>query len=154
MNTEPTTANATANATATVTGAAAVPTSNNVFDTNFDLNQALSERQYSDLIPLFLICSFALWHLATNIWLVEPGIWQNCIHYAGFALLAAITTSAYRTSASAPSAQSAPSAHGTVATLSHSRARFSFYSNIIFGIAIAASALWLCLLYTSDAADE
>ena len=142
MNTEPTTANA----TATVTGAAAVPTSNNVFDTNFDLNQALSERQYSDLIPLFLICSFALWHLATNIWLVEPGIWQNCIHYAGFALLAAITTSAYRTSASAPSAQSAqsaPSAHGTVATLSHSRARFSFYSNIIFGIAIAASALWL-----------
>ena len=112
----------------------AVPKRNNVFDVDFDLNQALSDRQYIDLIPLFFICGFALWHLATNIWLVEPGIWQNCIHFAGFALLAAIMTSAHRISASAK---------GTASTPANDRSRFNLYGNIIFGVAIAASSLWL-----------
>lgn len=45
-------------------------------------------------IVVVAIC-FALWHIATNIWLNEPGKWQNAIHFAGFAFLAAATTSAF-----------------------------------------------------------
>ena len=33
---------------------------------------------------------FGLWHVLTNIWLTEPGLWQNAIHYAGFGALAAL----------------------------------------------------------------
>jgi hypothetical protein len=42
----------------------------------------------------FAVC-FALWHIATNIWLNEPGKWQNAIHFAGFAFLAAVTMSPF-----------------------------------------------------------
>jgi TRAP-type uncharacterized transport system fused permease subunit len=42
----------------------------------------------------FAVC-FALWHIATNIWLNEPGKWQNAIHFAGFAFLAAVTISPF-----------------------------------------------------------
>ncbi|MFD0915252.1 TRAP transporter permease [Pseudahrensia aquimaris] len=38
---------------------------------------------------------FAIWHIATNIWLTEPGKWQNAIHFAGFAFLAALTVSPF-----------------------------------------------------------
>ena len=36
---------------------------------------------------------FALWHVATNVYLNEPGLWQNAIHFAGFGFLAAVTIS-------------------------------------------------------------
>ncbi len=115
---------------------AVVVKSNNVFDVDFDVDRALHNRQYADLIPLFFICGFALWHLATNIWLVEPGIWQNCIHFAGFALLAAITTSAHRISTTTTATSNSENITG-------SRSLFSLYGNVIFGLAIAASSLWL-----------
>jgi TRAP transporter 4TM/12TM fusion protein len=41
----------------------------------------------------FLICfavCFAGWHVATNLLINEPPIWQNAIHFGGFAFLASI----------------------------------------------------------------
>ncbi|MEM7070784.1 MAG: TRAP transporter large permease subunit, partial [Pseudomonadota bacterium] len=35
-----------------------------------------------------IICAFGLWHIATNLFLNEPGFWQNAIHFAGFAACA------------------------------------------------------------------
>ena len=104
-------------------------TAKDVFDAEFDLDNALKNRSYNELIPLLAMCAFAAWHLATNIWLVEPGIWQNCIHFAGFALLGAITTSVHRKK--------------TPVELRGKRATFSLYANVVFGFAIAASSLWL-----------
>ena len=31
---------------------------------------------------------FGIWHILTNLFLNEPGMWQNAIHFAGFAFLA------------------------------------------------------------------
>lgn len=72
-------------------------------------------------IVVVAIC-FALWHIATNIWLNEPGKWQNAIHFAGFAFLAAATTSAFGRNANRGWALA-----------------FDFG----YGLAIAAAALWV-----------
>jgi TRAP transporter 4TM/12TM fusion protein len=65
---------------------------------------------------------FGLWHVATNIFLIEPGLWQNAIHFAGFAFLAAVTTP-FLTSRF-------PKKLGT-------------FLNVIYGLLVAASALWV-----------
>lgn len=69
-----------------------------------------------------LISLFALWHVATNVYLTEPGLWQNAIHFAGFALIAAITTRSVNRG---------------------SQPRWSICLNIAFGVAMALSALWI-----------
>lgn len=69
-----------------------------------------------------LIALFALWHIATNVYLTEPGLWQNAIHFAGFALIAAITTRTIN---------------------SDTQPRWSVWLNIAFGVAMAVSALWI-----------
>ena len=69
-----------------------------------------------------LITLFSLWHIATNVYLTEPGLWQNAIHFAGFALIAAITTRTIN---------------------SDTQPRWSLWLNIAFGVAMALSALWI-----------
>ncbi len=69
-----------------------------------------------------LITLFSLWHIATNVYLTEPGMWQNAIHFAGFALIAAITTRTIN---------------------SDTQPRWSLWLNIAFGVAMALSALWI-----------
>jgi len=66
------------------------------------------------------VCLFALWHMATNIFLHEPGIWQNCIHFAGFGFLAAITTG--------KAGRKSP---------------LKYCGNVAFGVLISASSLWI-----------
>jgi TRAP transporter 4TM/12TM fusion protein len=70
----------------------------------------------------YLAAAFGVWHIATNLLLNEPGIWQNAIHFGGFALLAAL-----------------------------SKAELSRYKNngllftldLIYGLLVFASALWI-----------
>jgi len=69
-----------------------------------------------------LISAFALWHVATNVFLNEPGLWQNAIHFAGFAFLGAVTTRSWGRGG---------------------QSNKSLLINLIFGILIAASALWI-----------
>ncbi len=74
---------------------------------------------------VLIVCAFASWHIVTNVYLIEPGRWQNCIHFAGFALLAAFTT--------APGADDAES----------SKPSLSLILNVLFGVALFASSLWI-----------
>lgn len=67
------------------------------------------------------ICAFGVWHIATNVYLNEKGFWQNCIHFAGFGLLAAITTS----------------------KVDQRGFDTRFWLNVLFGLLIAFSALWV-----------
>lgn len=54
------------------------------------LSMDLQRRSFAhNGLLLFCIC-FALWHVATNIFLNEPGRWQNAIHFAGFGFLASV----------------------------------------------------------------
>ena len=56
----------------------------------FDIQFARDNKAY--WLPTGMIVVFGLWHIATNLYLNEPGSWQNCIHFGGFALIAAISS--------------------------------------------------------------
>ncbi|MFT7570406.1 MAG: TRAP transporter 4TM/12TM fusion protein [Paracoccaceae bacterium] len=60
----------------------------------FDIEYARDHKAY--WLPTAMIVAFGLWHIATNIYLTEPGSWQNCIHFGGFALIAAISSPTFR----------------------------------------------------------
>ena len=60
----------------------------------FDIEYAREHKAY--WLPTSLIVAFGLWHIATNLYLNEPGSWQNCIHFGGFALIAAISSPTFR----------------------------------------------------------
>ena len=65
---------------------------------------------------------FALWHVATNVYLTEPGLWQNAIHFAGFAFLAAVTLSPWG---------------------ARSNTAWAWAIDVTYGLSIAAAALWV-----------
>ncbi len=69
-----------------------------------------------------LICLFGFWHVVTNVYWNEPGRWQNTIHFAGFAFLACLLYSNFPR---------------------HASKRWAISLDIILGIAIAASSLWI-----------
>ncbi len=85
-----------------------------------DLDFVLSNAWYYKLV-FIVICCFGIWHVLTNLYLQEPGLWQNCIHFAGFGFLAAITT---------------------LRTDKNGNPRH-LWANLIFGVLIAISALWI-----------
>ena len=65
---------------------------------------------------------FGLWHVVTNVYLIEPGRWQNAIHFAGFAFLASVTVSPFG---------------------SRADARAAWIFDVIYGLIVAAAALWV-----------
>lgn len=95
----------------------------------FDSEKQLASGPVGWLI-VAAIGSFALWHILTNVLWIEPGKWQNCIHFAGFALLAAYTTASSSLSNDGSSQDS-------------NRIDFKLIANILFGVAIFVSALWI-----------
>ena len=87
----------------------------------FDLDYALA-NPLPFIFTALAICGFAFWHIVTNVYLVEPGRWQNCIHFGGFALLGALVTS-----------------HREGKATSSTR----WWLNFAFGVAICLSSLWI-----------
>ena len=73
------------------------------------------------IVTVFAI-GFGIWHVLTNVYFVEPGRWQNAIHFAGFAFLASIIYSPF----------------GARSETSGARAL-----DFIYGLAVAAAALWV-----------
>lgn len=65
---------------------------------------------------------FGVWHILTNVYLNEPGLWQNAIHFGGFAFLAAITISPFGRRANSP---------------------FAWAFDLTYATAVAASAMWI-----------
>ena len=65
---------------------------------------------------------FGIWHILTNIYLLEPGLWQNAIHFAGFAFLASFI-------------------HSPFGTNRKSAATILF--DLAYGLIVAAAALWV-----------
>ena len=73
------------------------------------------------LVMVFAI-AFGLWHIATNLFLNEPGQWQNAIHFAGFAFLASVIYSPF--------------------TKTQESLR-AIRIDLVYGALIAAAALWV-----------
>ena len=82
--------------------------------------------QTPHLILVFALV-FALWHIATNVYLTEPGLWQNAIHFAGFGFLAAVTVSPWG---------------------SRSNKRWAWAVDVTYGLAIVAAAVWVAAAET------
>ena len=64
---------------------------------------------------------FAIWHILTNVYLTEPGLWQNAIHFAGFAFIASVTLSPWG---------------------KRSGETWAWVVDTLYGLAVAAAALW------------
>tara|TARA_R110002096_G_scaffold103102_3_gene227345 strand:+ start:1284 stop:3497 length:2214 start_codon:yes stop_codon:yes gene_type:complete len=75
----------------------------------------------SHIVLLFALV-FAIWHILTNVYLTEPGLWQNAIHFAGFAFLASITLSPWG---------------------KRSGQTWAWIVDIVYGLLVAAAALWV-----------
>jgi TRAP transporter 4TM/12TM fusion protein len=90
----------------------------------YDLDHALRQgpRYWPTTAAIVL---FGVWHVATNLYLNEPGIWQNAIHYGGFAFLAAITWSMFGRNADRP---------------------WMIAVDIAYGALVAASAAWVAFV--------
>ena len=73
------------------------------------------------LILIFALV-FAIWHVLTNVYLTEPGLWQNAIHFGGFAFLASVTLSPWG---------------------KRSDERWAWAVDVVYGLVVAASALWV-----------
>ena len=73
------------------------------------------------LILIFALI-FAIWHVLTNVYLTEPGLWQNAIHFGGFAFLASVTLSPWG---------------------KRSNEGWAWAFDVIYGLVVAASALWV-----------
>jgi len=85
------------------------------FDTSFGRSKALT------LLLVFSI-GFALWHVLTNTLITEPTLWQNTLHFAGFAFLAFACNPALK---------------------GYTRSRQAFYIDVVLGALVAVSALWI-----------
>ncbi|MFV0367153.1 MAG: TRAP transporter permease, partial [Hyphomicrobiaceae bacterium] len=92
----------------------------NFRDWLFDANA--EHRNAVHFIFSAIVIAFGAWHVATNLLLLEPGIWQNAIHFGGFALLAAILEPA-------------------VKRLRDNRA--AIWIDALYGLLILAATMWL-----------
>ena len=65
---------------------------------------------------------FGLWHIVTNVYWIEPGRWQNAIHFAGFAFLASLLVSPFG---------------------ERTASRGAWVFDFTYGIVVASAALWV-----------
>ncbi|WP_340152131.1 hypothetical protein [uncultured Sneathiella sp.] len=93
----------------------------------FDFRHSVAEPWPYGL-TMTAIVLFGLWHIATNVYLTEPGHWQNCIHFGGFAFLAAISSPLFKRHADRP---------------------WAIGIDILYGLLVAAAAMWIA--YAEDA---
>ena len=86
------------------------------------LNLDGSERTSLEWAIAVFAVLFGLWHIATNLFITEQTIWQNAIHFGGFALLASVVHSSFNRSVNSQRA---------------------LLFDLIYGLLIIAAALWV-----------
>lgn len=82
----------------------------------------LSNKEARSYLLIAFAVIFGIWHIVTNVYLIEPGRWQNAIHFAGFAFLASVIFSPF-----------GPRANTT----------FAWTFDLAYGLVVAAAALWV-----------
>lgn len=86
------------------------------------LDMPVDGRFGAQQIVLLFAVVFAIWHVLTNLVLTEPGLWQNAIHFAGFAFLASVTLSPWG---------------------KNSGKRWAWIVDVVYGLLVASAALWV-----------
>lgn len=72
-------------------------------------------------IAVFAIV-FGLWHIATNLFISEQTIWQNAIHFGGFALLASVVHTGFKR---------------------QSKSQSALLLDLLYGLLIVAACVWV-----------
>ena len=88
----------------------------------FEDKPGAGEARFRATILVGFAVLFGLWHILTNVYLIEPGRWQNAIHFAGFAFLGSVLYSPFK---------------------NRKLSRFGFPLALAYGLLVAASALWV-----------
>lgn len=65
---------------------------------------------------------FGLWHIATSLFINEQTIWQNAIHFGGFALLASVVHTGFQR---------------------QSRSQSALIADLVYGLLIVAACIWV-----------
>jgi len=65
---------------------------------------------------------FGLWHIATSLFINEQTIWQNAIHFGGFALLASVIHTGFQR---------------------QSRSQSALIADLVYGLLIVAACIWV-----------
>ena len=86
------------------------------------LDLATGQKSWASRFLIALAVVFGLWHVVTNVYLIEPGFWQNAIHFAGFAFLASVMFSPFGRRADT---------------------RIAWAFDLTYGAAVALAALWV-----------
>lgn len=86
------------------------------------LNLCTPNKSLMSRFTIAFAALFGAWHILTNVYLNEPGLWQNAIHFGGFAFLAAITLSPFGRRANNP---------------------LAWAFDLTYATAVAASAMWI-----------
>ncbi|WP_306110772.1 MULTISPECIES: TRAP transporter fused permease subunit [unclassified Roseovarius] len=89
--------------------------------------ESLGHGPWTAHVMRWAVIAFALWHIATNLFINEAGIWQNALHFGGFGLIAALST--------APMQRLRDS-------------RWALVLDVIYGFAIFGAAIWVA--YAED----
>lgn len=92
------------------------------FDRANLLDLSVPDRTIASHLLTIFAAAFGIWHIATNVYINEPGLWQNAIHFGGFAFLATITLSPFGRRSNSPIAWCVDLSYATL---------------------IAASAMWV-----------
>ncbi|GGE37903.1 TRAP transporter permease [Actibacterium pelagium] len=82
----------------------------------------INNKNTRSFLLIALTVAFGIWHVVTNVALIEPGRWQNAIHFAGFAFLASVMYSPFGARAESKGA---------------------WIFDLSYGIIVAAAALWV-----------
>lgn len=86
------------------------------------LNLDGSDRSVLEWAIAAFAIAFGLWHIATSLFINEQTIWQNAIHFGGFALLASVVHTGFQRSV---------------------RSQTSLLLDLIYGALILLAALWV-----------
>lgn len=82
----------------------------------------LSNKDTRSFLLIAFAVAFGLWHVITNVYWIEPGRWQNAIHFAGFAFLASVIFTPFGARANS---------------------RKAWVFDLAYGLLVAAAALWV-----------
>ena len=83
------------------------------------------DKENRSIFVILFSVTFGIWHIATNIYIVEPIHTQNAIHFAGYCILAPIVFSTFKQNSDKP---------------------YAWFFDVIYGLLSAAAILWMAYI--------
>jgi len=99
-----------------------MPVSNGNLTRDYLLNLDDSKKSAIEWAIAAFAVLFGVWHIATNLFINEQTLWQNAIHFGGFALLASVVNTNFN---------------------DQTRSQKALIADLLYGVLIIAAAVWV-----------